>query len=385
MDRELWWHRCVCLFAPFVAVGFLICGGCGGGGGSSPSRDPTITSFTAARNPITAGTSTTLTAVFNGGTGVVSDGIGVVTSGVPVSTGNLTTSTTFILTVTNGAGRAVSTTVTVNVAAAPRITSFSATPATLAPGGSATLNAVFENGVGTVDQGVGSITSGTGVRTSALTATTTFTLVVANQVGDRVQASTTVIVSRFSATGSMGTLRTHHTATLLPNGKVLIVGGFDNTSWLASAELYDPSTGTFASTGSMNLAPQQGHTATLLPSGRVLVVGATSPPDWQIVCELYDPSTGVFSTTGPTGKPRNGHSATLLRTGKVLITGGVHTDGAAMAELYDPASGQFTYTGSMVFRTTYAEGYRFGHTATLLQDGKVLIAGGRNSSAELYE
>lgn len=169
----------------------------------------------------------------------------------------------------------------------------------------------------------------------------------------------------FSVTGSMVSSHACHTATLLTSGKVLIAGGsaagFGDSN---TAELYDPATGTFSTTGPMAVA-RQGHTATLLPSGKVLVTGG---PD--NTAELYDPVTGMFSSTGSMAIARTSHAATLLADGKVLVTGGADNS----AEIYDPASGTFSSTGSMSVA-------RSSHTATLLNDGTVLVAGGYSSSA----
>lgn len=181
------------------------------------------------------------------------------------------------------------------------------------------------------------------------------------------------VAGTFTATGSLLQGRSEHTATLLPNGKVLIVGGwamFPGALWTTgSAELYDPATGTFTATGSM-AATRRGHTATLLPNGQVLVAGGTSGPTPLATAELYDPEAGVFTGTGGTmGTARAQHTATLLPNGKVLIAGGYPM--TAGAELYDPADrrgGSFTPTGSM-------NTPRQLHTATLLPNGKVLVAG----------
>jgi hypothetical protein len=181
----------------------------------------------------------------------------------------------------------------------------------------------------------------------------------------------------FSATGSLGGSRELHTATLLPNGKVLIVGGYrmDGT-YLATAELYDPASGTFTATGGLATARAY-HTATLLPNGKVLIAGGENATDHQLTsAELYDPSAGPifapgrFSATGSMGSPREYHTATLLATGKVLITGGRGTNAVLnTAELYDPSNGTFSGTGSMT-------ALRGSHIATRMQDGTVLVAGG---------
>jgi hypothetical protein len=189
----------------------------------------------------------------------------------------------------------------------------------------------------------------------------------------------------FTLTGSMTTARHHFAATLLHSGKVLLTGGLD-TSWnaMATAELYDPTSGTFSlTTGSMQFV-HASHTATLLNTGKVLVIG------WgNATAELYDPSTGTFAATGSMVEARVSHTATLLSSGKVLVAGGIGPPGAtvlAEAELYDPASGSFRQTlGSLATARQW-------HAANLLQDGKVLVTGGMvdNSGtataiAELYD
>jgi Galactose oxidase, central domain len=249
----------------------------------------------------------------------------------------------------------------------------------------------------------------------------------------------------FTRTGDMTSPRVFHTATLLPDGRVLIAGGgFGH--YLATAELYDPLTGTFIATGNMVTA-RSGPTLTLLDSGKVLIAGGaagiTSYGTAVAVPELYDPRTGTFTPTGdyaargngseygvtglatakavslpngkvliaaePTaelyhpdantfsltgemttnpfgGKPEYiaGRTATLLTNGKVLVTGGAQEDLGYFgeAELYDPPTGKFAEAGNMTRRRAY-------HTATLLGDGTVLIAGsavgpGASGSAELY-
>jgi hypothetical protein len=187
----------------------------------------------------------------------------------------------------------------------------------------------------------------------------------------------------FSLTGSMSVARRDHTATLLPDGKVLIVGYIGT-----SAEIYDPSTGTFNITGNTVLPHGQGSSATRLTDGRVLVVGGTFA---QTTAEIYDPTTGTFALTGPLNTVHSYHTATLLPDGRVLIAGGQDNNGPQthnVAELYDPTTGLFTLTGSLNY-------HRSGHTATLLQNGKVLITGGTQTttpgegialdSAEIYD
>lgn len=179
----------------------------------------------------------------------------------------------------------------------------------------------------------------------------------------------------FKATGAMGTARTSHTATLFPDGTVLIAGGVS----VPSAEKYDPSTGKFTPTaGSVT---RYSHTATLLADGKVLITGGGGLNGDAVLAtaELFDPSTGMFTlTAGSMSVARTGHKATLS-DGKVLITGG----GSTTADLFDPSTGKFTpTTGKLVTA-------RVNDTATLLANGKVLITGGFNTvglaTAELYD
>lgn len=252
----------------------------------------------------------------------------------------------------------------------------------------------------------------------------------------------------FTATGRMTTARYSHTATLLPDGRVLIAGGDDGDGdAVLGAEVYDPSTGTFTGTGSMTFAhtaatllktgkvlmtlPTKGNpevydpssgafqaargyagatggsfatTATLLADGRVLIAAGTPPfglvhDPHPISAQIFDPADGVFSLTGAMVDPdaNNGRSATLLTDGRVLFTGGEriadpypYADYDADAELYDPYAGSFAASGNLIQR-------RSAHTATLLPDGTVLITGGLSinpqsagfydflQSAELYD
>jgi len=194
-------------------------------------------------------------------------------------------------------------------------------------------------------------------------------------------------VTPFISAGSLNTARFYHTATLLPDGRVLVAGGLDQNLFpVASAEIYDPASGTWTPTGSLVTARSQ-HTATLLPNGQVLVAGGFNNstidgkafPGNLADAELYDPASGAWQMTGSLTTARSSHTATLLPKGQVLVAGGFtgsSTAGAsAAAELYDPASGSWTATGSLL------AGGRTNHTATLLADGQVLVAGGRDPSS----
>ncbi|MBI5245512.1 MAG: right-handed parallel beta-helix repeat-containing protein [Elusimicrobia bacterium] len=189
----------------------------------------------------------------------------------------------------------------------------------------------------------------------------------------------------WAATGPMAAARGYHTAVLLPNGKVLVVGGeTTGGTALSIAELYDPASGTWAGTGALSAA-RRTHTLTLLANGKVLAAGGYDGTNYLSSAELYDPSVGTWSGTGSMSAARHWHTATLLPSGKVLAAGGESTGGAiiAAAEVYDPSAGTWSATGPMSAAREY-------HASTLLPNGLVLAAGGYNngdfylSSADLY-
>jgi WD40 repeat protein len=200
--------------------------------------------------------------------------------------------------------------------------------------------------------------------------------------------------SRFTTTGKLvAHSRAFALVTQLSNGKVLVAGGEapyegqDPISFLFSAELYDPSLGVFKETGSF--VPSQGAhrlegptTATLLGNGKVLFAPLFMEDG---TAQLYDPSKGRFEVTGSFSEKRVGSTATLLLNGKVLFAGGrnIFAKNLVSAELYDSTIGTFKLTGSL-------SKARVGHTATLLQNGKVLVTGGYTkespiASAEIYD
>lgn len=174
---------------------------------------------------------------------------------------------------------------------------------------------------------------------------------------------------------SLITPRHSHTATRLPDGKVLIAGGYgEGTATLAAAELFDPATDTFVRTGPF-AAARANHVAVLLRDGKVLIAGGEGP-GWTFLssAERYDPATGKFSSTGSMSAARAGHVAVRLRDGRVLVVGGHNGRRGnltilASAEIFDPATGRFSRTGDMRVR-------RHKHDGVLLSDGQVLITGG---------
>ncbi len=172
----------------------------------------------------------------------------------------------------------------------------------------------------------------------------------------------------------MGAPRYDHTATLLSDGRVLVAGGSDGYDLLAAAEVYDPSIGSWSTVGRLAVA-RSGHAATLLLDGTVLVTGGYDDRSGRILdsTETFDPSSGTWNAAGKMVTARTAHTATLLSDGRVLVAGGSafggHGEAVRAAELYNPASRSWTPTKRMIDA-------RWGHTATLLPGGRVLLAGG---------
>lgn len=192
------------------------------------------------------------------------------------------------------------------------------------------------------------------------------------------------MAGRIVPTGDTVEPRFDHTATLLPNGKVLIAAGMARNGVVEpTAELYDPHTGKFADAGRMHSPRGWGVTATLLPGGKVLLAGGGSASYCDASCslasaELYDPSSKSFTPTGNMITARGGANAILLGDGDVLMVGGndlSKSDYFATAELYHPSSGTFSATGSM-----HSEG---ASVLVLLKSGRVLAL--RDSGAEIYD
>lgn len=247
-------------------------------------------------------------------------------------------------------------------------------PLTWSESGALPTGLTFDNNSGTL--------SGTPTQTGSFPITVTATDQF-NQSSAAVPFTIVITVHGFVATGSMATARRFHTATLLGNGRVLVAGGEDaGATAFSSAELYDPATGTFSPTKGSMTAPRAGHTATLLSNGKVLITGGATDATENALssAELYDPATDSFTATpGNMTSARVSHTATLLKDGRVLIVGGdtiffnsvanTSLQSLASAEIFDPSTGTFTVTGSL-------SAPRESHTATLLSDGTVLVAGG---------
>ena len=185
------------------------------------------------------------------------------------------------------------------------------------------------------------------------------------------------------APGSSNEARTEHSATLMPDGTVLVVAGEGDDEELTSAEYYDPSTGLWTLVGPVSEA-RAGHTATLLSDGRVLVVGGGGVGRVTRTAELYDPETESWTVAASLGLARIDHTATLLGDGRVLVVGGSDKSvSTASTEIYDPESDVWVSGPDMAVA-------RSSHTATLLGDGRVLVVGGKQgreavSSVEIFD
>jgi hypothetical protein len=188
--------------------------------------------------------------------------------------------------------------------------------------------------------------------------------------------------------GRLAGARELHTATLLGDGRALIVGGFGHGGALAGANTFDPSTHRFTRVSSMH-TPRLAQTATRLPDGRVLVAGGfNAKSGYQSSAEIYDPAHNTWTPAASMATPRADQTATLLPLGRVLVTGGLNRQGAlSSAEIYNPYTNSWSPAGSM-------HGARYHQTATLLPDHDVLVAGGERThgkgtvalrTAEVYD
>jgi Galactose oxidase, central domain len=362
-------------FAPLaIVVISLFLTACGGGGGGGAGI--TITPTTAT---VGAGASLQFSAALSG----VADQ----TINWSVTGGSVTPTGLFTAPATTG-----TVTVTATSNAIPSLTaSATVTVVTLAPAGGAGYSGVFTN-LSSMKNARNNHTA-TFLPTTVTSALPNGYLLVAGGIGsggaaiDKAELFNPAAraFGHFSSVGSMNSTRAYHTATGLQNGKVLVVGGLNSINTpLASAEIYDPATKTFTATGSMTTGRWL-HTATLLANGKVLIAGGNADPgpgtDGGNALgsgELYDPAKGTFTTiTAAMVTPRYYHTATLLASGKVLLAGGHGSAGQKLSEseLYDPVANTFTATGSMLVDPTVDTG-RWQHTASLLGDGTVVVAGG---------
>ena len=178
---------------------------------------------------------------------------------------------------------------------------------------------------------------------------------------------------------TMNKARDQHTATQLLDGRILVVGGVDQTAGCQvidstfAAELYNPATHEWSTAASMKMY-RFGHTATLLNNGKVLVVGGLGGFGTLDQVELYDPALNTWTQARPLTSPRVFHTATLLADGRVLVVGGANVTFEGLffsttAEVYDPESGTWSSTGEM-------NDTRAFHSTARLPDGKVLVVGG---------
>jgi len=386
-----------------VVVAALISGGCGGGSPATPTTPNPITAE-AISVVVTPGSSTMLpgqtqmfaaqvTGTTNSGvTWSVQEPSGGTINSTGLYTAPQNTTGTFHVVATSQASKTAQGSAVVAVQLSQVV--ISPAQVTLAPGGSQTFTASIAGPSNTqvtwtVQEAGGGLINGAGLYSAPKTEG--FYHVIATSVENAMDSATAVVSvtsasASFFPTGSLHQARGFHAATMLNDGTVLVAGGANKASdpqcigGIVSAEVYDANAVGSTVTGSLN-APRYSHTATLLKNGNVLVVGGfgnTSECQGvgapaQNTAELYDPGKSAFSVTGNMSFPRGGHTATSLADGTVLIAGGgnqgVGGTGSATAELYDPDTGAFTQTGSMTVA-------RFRHTATLLQDGKVLIVGG---------
>ena len=328
---------------------------------------------------------------------------------------------------------------------APAIQGFAADNAVVAPGASTTLRATFTGGTGHIVESGASIDSGGAFQTARIHTTTSYTLLVTNSLSRFVETTATIATTAFNAPApSLGTgrkyqaaamladgetvlvtggvtdagttsaelwtlaggstptagpprlARTAHTATLLPNGKVLVANGWAGSTPTRVAELFDPMTSTFSETSGLMRTARTNTRAVRLDDGNILIAGGYAVDVIYGCCnyaqdaERYVPGTDSFAPTGSLNDAREIVAPILLTDGTVLVAGGFNGNAMAGAELYQPVTGTFVRTGSLITA-------RFDHSVALLPGGHVLIAAGRtppfvagsggdpSSSAEVYD
>jgi len=183
----------------------------------------------------------------------------------------------------------------------------------------------------------------------------------------------------YTATGSMNATRQSAAVAPLPDGRVLIAGGLSNSlARLSSAEIYDPSSGTFSSIPATMSTPRQSPATVPLPGGKVLIAGGFGGSGDLSSAEIFDPVTESFSPTGSMSGTRNGAMGAPLPDGRALVAGGTRVMPLATAEIYDPTTGQFGPAGSDM-TVPRSQGF-----TTVLGDGRVLFGGGTSTNNFTY-
>ncbi len=258
----------------------------------------------------------------------------------------------------------------------PTISEFGTDKTDALVGETVRLTARFSGGTARIEPGVGAVASGVSVRTAPLAGDTKFRLIVSNGA-TQVARELTVKVAYRNAYRKLAQPFTsaRHAVAFAHDGALLVIGGSRGESTLsARIDRFDPATETFTLFGTLGTG-REFHTATELDDGRVLVAGGTVSLTGFTASELINPRTGTVTQTGALKRRRQGHTATRLADGRVLVTGGWGPGGDAMnllasAEIWVPATGEFRLLAATMANS------RGGHTATLLADGRVLIAGG---------
>ncbi len=278
---------------------------------------------------------------------------------------------------------ATSSAVRVTAVAAPSITSFDSLNSSIASGGSTNLVPVFAGGTGVITPGDIAVTSGDSISVSPLV-TTTYRLGVTNAAGSSIGMSYTVTVTTGTFTNVSNAMSVSRiegsTSIALVDGRVLIYGNH-NGSGTKIADVFDPTTNVFTRTGDLNSA-RRNAPGILLGDGKVLVTGGIT---YQVKygslssAELFDPGTNTWTSTGSMGTTRRSHFMVRLTNGKILVGGGTNDNGTILqsTEIYDPATGLFTAAPDMPQIRTDAH-------AALLSNGHVIIFGGYSGTGAGY-
>ena len=299
----------------------------------------------------------------------------------------------------NSQGSVYSRAASLTVGTAPEVLCLRAEPATIHSGDGTRLSwsTRYANNL-SMDNSVGTLSGKASVWVKP-SSTTTYTLTARNSLNSTAKATITVTVNStpgskiWKGTATMKTLRTSSPLALLPNGKVLLTGGFNSGNPIDTAEIYDPLSNTWAYTQQKMSAPRAGHAARLLVDGTVMLIGGIGNNNEALAStEIYDPNTDSWSDGASLKVGRWGQSAVVLANGKVLVVGGITqgTGGANQAvlntaEIYDPAHQSWSQASSMSVP-------RISHATKLLTDGRVLVSGGYSTngtaplaSAEIYD